>query len=433
MGDKTISQLTLADSLDDDDLIPIWKTGLRSTMAIRKRDMAFMTQSGMNPSRCVCFAFHGNNKKSILVKGGTTFLVPDGEATVPMSIAQDSVIDLSERITEAAAADTERANQTNGKVFNVFATSDRNLVVSTRPDFPGDISNSYTADNTLWIACFSTLCVAIPSGTTAIVPLAKSSCAVGDKFLIKPAYYWDEYGFEAFYKKTLSAVSTGARYDVGTVPHVLAGWEAGEILPESVWSLGFMPEARSQVNMNLVMGMVYDSDTGVADDIYLQSGTGQKTASVYGATHTVSREQQNHEDDLRQVGKKLLSDEEFSSAALGSNERTNIQGSADQTTTGGHVDTAGRRMTSFIGCEECCGYLWHWLRDISANGGSGWATYDGQASFGQTYGAAYALLAGGVWDCSSSCGSRARFGSSARSAVHAGVGGRGSSHVKTAG
>lgn len=433
MGDKTIAQLTVAESFDDDDLVPIWKSGVNLTMAIRKRDMAIMSSGGMNPSRCICFAFYGSNRQSLLIKAGTTFLVPSGNDTIPMTFLQDSVIDLSARITAAAAADTERANQTNGKVFNVYATSDRTIVVSTRPDFPGDISSAYTADNTLWIGCFSTLCAAIPSGTTAIVPLAKSSCAVGDKFLVKPAYYWDKYGFGAFYNKALSAVTAGAQYDVGTVPHVLAGWEAGDILPESVWGIGFMPEARSQVNMNLVTGMVYDADTDKAVDIYLQSGIGQRTATVYGATHTVNRAQQNHEDDMRQVCKMLLSDEEFSSAALGSNERTAIQGAVDQTTTGGHVDTAGRRMTSFIGCEEMCGYLWHWLRDVSANGSSNWSVYDGQASFGQTYGAAYALLAGGDWYDSSYCGSRARRGDFARSAVSALIGGRGASHVKTAG
>jgi len=132
---------------------------------------------------------------------------------------------------------------------------------------------------------------------------------------------------------------------------------------------------------------------------------------------------------MRCVCKQLLSDEEFTSSALGGNELTNINGSADQTSVGGHVDTLSKRMISFIGCEEMCGYLWQWLRNVSANGGSGWSNYYGDNNFGQTHGSSYALLAGGFWGDGVSCGSRCRFGNAARSRVDAGVGGRGSSKI----
>ena len=131
------------------------------------------------------------------------------------------------------------------------------------------------------------------------------------------------------------------------------------------------------------------------------------------------------------VGKRLLDDDEFTAAAQGSNERTVIQGAAEASiqTAGGHMDTNGRRMVSAGGGEDFCGGVWQWLRDVSANGGSGWSTYDGHATFGQTYGASYALLAGGAWDNGSSCGSRARYAYYARSLVISYVGGRGSSRV----
>jgi len=61
----------------------------------------------------------------------------------------------------------------------------------------------------------------------------------------------------------------------------------------------------------------------------------------------------------------MLEDDEFQAIAAGSNEETNIAGSADPVTTGGHLDTAGRRMISNIGCEDCCGVLWQWLRTQS--------------------------------------------------------------------
>ena len=207
-----------------------------------------------------------------------------------------------------------------------------------------------------------------------------------------------------------------------TVPHPLAGFKAGDILPESVFCLTFRPFSKAE-------GMVYDVDTDTCGDIYFQSGTGQLTASAYGAVHTVNRQQQNHEDDMRQVGKMLIGDEEFSSMALGSNEKTNIQGSDDKTTVGGHIDTADRRMISFIGCEEMCGYLWQWQRDCSATGGTGFTTYDGDGFFGQTFGNVNALLAGGAWNAGVSCGSRCRTGSTARSLVSAYYGGRGVSQL----
>lgn len=386
-------------------------------------------------SRWLTYSFTAENRQTLRVKGGTRIdlKIADGASieTRTFEVEEPTDYDLADLITGAANYASERNGEKNGRVFNVFLApygeDDVKLVVSTRFDAPSDIDQSYSVNNTRWIGCFSTLCVAVPANTTAIVPVATGT-ANGSSYLIKQSYALDTDGFKEFYTKTISAVSAGSYYDVATVPHTLAGFAAGDILPESVWCLGFMPSARS-LNMNNVLGMVYDRDTDVAVDIYLQSGTGQNTATVYNATHTVSRPQQNHQDDMRQVEKLLISDDEFSSAALGSNERTNIFGSADKTTVGGHVDTAERRMISFVGCEEMCGYLWQWTRDVSANGGSGWATYDGQASFGQLYGASYALLAGGDWSSGASCGSRCRHAGSARSAAGASIGGRGVSRV----
>ena len=147
--------------------------------------------------------------------------------------------------------------------------------------------------------------------------------------------------------------------------------------------------------------MVYDRDMDIAVDIYLQSGKGKATKSAFGAQHTVSRTQLSHTDDMRCVGKRLLSDPEFTSIASGSNECTSIYGSADAFTVGGHKDTENRRMISFIGCEECCGYIYQWLRDVAPNGGSSWSAYDASGAFGQQYGVTYGFHAGGNWNNSS--------------------------------
>ena len=175
--------------------------------------------------------------------------------------------------------------------------------------------------------------------------------------------------------------------------------------------------------------MVYDIDTDIAADVYLQSGKGKLTASIFGGTTTDTRPQQNHQDDMRQVRKRLLFDNEFASIASGSNEGTNITGSADPVTTGGHVDTASRRMISFIGCEDCCGALWQWSEEVGPAGGSDVSVYDGNGAFGKTYGTCYGLLLGGSWNRAESCGSRGREAYSTRSGAVGGMGGRGASRL----
>ncbi|MBQ1778008.1 MAG: hypothetical protein IIZ93_07615 [Acidaminococcaceae bacterium] len=376
-----------------------------------KKDLYFQ-----NP-RFLIFDFSDANRRSVKIRKGTYIDLPitsGGITTVRTLYADsDTAFDLSAKITAAATASSVRTGEENGKDFYVYLVPDGadgiDLTVSERKDYPGDIDAGYMADNTRRIGQFHTLCVDAGDSLTGEILCAKSSVAVSDSFLLKK-YPEAESEFYNFYNKTISAVTTGTQADKLTVPHPLAGFKAGDILPESVFCLSFRPFSGAE-------GMVYDVDTDMCGDIYLQSGTGQLTASAYGATHTVSRQQQNHEDDMRQVGKMLIGDEEFSSMALGSNEKTTIQGASDKTTVGGHVDTNGRRMISFIGCEEMCGYLWQWTRDVSANGGSSFSTYDGDGFFGQTYGSANALFAGGGWNGGASCGSRSRQGDLARSSV----------------
>ena len=150
--------------------------------------------------------------------------------------------------------------------------------------------------------------------------------------------------------------------------------------------------------------------------------------SVYGGTVTDSRNPPLHYEDLMYVKKQPLGDTEFQCAAEGSNQKTSIYGAAapNPKTSGGHVDTASRRMISNYGCEEMCGYLWQWLESPSASGGSGWTQLQ-DTSKGAYYGACYVLHAGGHWSDGSYCGSRARAGVVGRSHVGAAYGCRGRS------
>jgi formylglycine-generating enzyme required for sulfatase activity len=137
-------------------------------------------------------------------------------------------------------------------------------------------------------------------------------------------------------------------------------------------------------------------------------------------------------DDGGAVGKRLLTDTEFQLAAAGSNEETNITGSADPGTTGGHSDTAGRRMISNIGCEDMCGAMWQWLQDQSYyySGATGYygnlpgAKGSVYTQFAADPGASEVdnsdtggdikLIAGSSWAHGTDCGSRSRYASNYR-------------------
>jgi len=215
--------------------------------------------------------------------------------------------------------------------------------------------------------------------------------------------------------------------DVGTIGgHTLTGYTNKSILPASVWDLEHRPVCSPE-------GMVWSDEAKLWVDIYLQSGTGGSTASAYGATITDTRDWNDFVDDLGAVGKRLLSDMEYQLIAAGSNEETNISGSADPVTTGGHSDTAGRRMISNIGCEDCCGAMWQWLQTPSArlDDGTAGAWYDlpnskgsfytyGTNSYGNTQ-----LLAGGYWGNGTDCGSRCRNAERYRWATSSILGARG--------
>ncbi len=137
--------------------------------------------------------------------------------------------------------------------------------------------------------------------------------------------------------------------------HTLTGFLAGDILPASVWDLKHKPKEAGPE------GMVYSDAIAKWVDIYLASGTGSNTASANAATISDTRTWMDFVDDGQTVKKRLIKDAEFQAIAAGSNEQTNIAGSADPVTTGGHSDTAGRRMISNIGCEDCVGAMHQWL------------------------------------------------------------------------
>ena len=205
--------------------------------------------------------------------------------------------------------------------------------------------------------------------------------------------------------------------DVGVIEgHTLSGYVAGDILPATRWDLEHRPKGNPE-------GFAYEELTDCWIAIYLPSWDGTKLVSVYngviadGASTKKWHGEAFYEQFAKQ-GMRLVWRHEFQMGAKGSNEQTNIQGSSDPNTTGGHVDTAGRRMISNIGLEDCCGALWQFAMDLGFAGGSGWtnSVYNSSVddrSYGQTYGTLYRLLLGSRrgsgWAVGAYCGSRSAY------------------------
>ena len=195
-----------------------------------------------------------------------------------------------------------------------------------------------------------------------------------------------------------------------TEAHKLTDLGTGEIIAPSRWDLWHKGSA------NQTEGLTYVDEADVWSFIYGASWDGTKLVSAFGGIWAdgTSAKKWHGElslEALMKQGFRLLWRYEFQMAAKGSNEQTAIKGASDPGTTGAHVDTAGRRMVSNYGLEDCCGVLWQWLMDLGFADGSGWtnSTYASDVdprSYGQTYGTLYRLLGGGRWNDSSSCGSR---------------------------
>ncbi len=342
----------------------------------------------------LCASFPLNKLDRILEAHASDhgIVVVKGSFGIPLKIGSKWYI-LSADTNVSTATDLDTGVVSNGKDYYVYACDSGSSVVykiSLNSSYPA----GYTASNSRKIGGFHTLCVS-----------------------------------------------------VGTITgHTLSGYVANDILPQSIWDLKH--RCRNGINV----GMVYSAAINKWVDIYLASGTGVSTTSVYGGTISDIRDWMDFVDDGAAIGKRLLNDDEFQAIAAGSNEETNITGSADPVTTGGHVDTATRRMISNIGCEDCAGAMWQWLLDQSfriegshthteniaasytqnaetaAKDIAVWAWYDlpgikgslyRQGSYGDVK-----LLAGGAWHYGARCGSRSRSAYYSRWNTIADIGGR---------
>ncbi len=223
----------------------------------------------------------------------------------------------------------------------------------------------------------------------------------------------------------------------GGSDHALYGYEAGDILPMSVWDCWHRPVGDPE-------GYVYEPGHNIWVSIYGLSWTGSfantpedlQLVSVYGGewadgTSTEKFHCSKFDQVLGRQHQRLLYKREFVNASIGSNQGTNIYGSADPGTTGGHKDTAGKRMVSNIGCEDMCGDHYQWGAEYGAcsTSGSWGAGYDANDRYvgGQIYGTEYRVLLGGRWSSGAGCGSRCAEWDSGSLALSANYGARGAS------
>lgn len=222
--------------------------------------------------------------------------------------------------------------------------------------------------------------------------------------------------------------------DVGVIEgHTLSGYVAGDILPATRWDLEHRPKGNPE-------GFAYEELTDCWIAIYLPSWDGTKLVSVYNGviadgSSTKKWHGEAFYEQFAKQGMRLVWRHEFQMGAKGSNEQTSIQGSSDPNTTGGHVDTAGRRMISNIGLEDCCGVLWQLSMDLGFAGGSGWtnSVYNSSVddrSYGQTYGTLYRLLLGSRWNLGANCGSRSAHCNVSSASVGVYVSSRGASEPR---
>ncbi len=223
--------------------------------------------------------------------------------------------------------------------------------------------------------------------------------------------------------------------DVGVIEgHTLSGYVTGDILPATRWDLLHRPKGEPE-------GFAYEELTDCWIAIYLPSWDGTKLVSVYNGviadgSSTKKWHGEAFYEQFAKQGMRLVWRHEFQMGAKGSNEQTSIQGSSDPNTTGGHVDTAGRRMISNIGLEDCCSVLWQFAMDLGFAGGSGWtnSVYNSAVddrSYGQTYGTLYRLRLGASWAFGGYSGSRSAACDHLSADARVNVSARGASEPKT--
>lgn len=187
--------------------------------------------------------------------------------------------------------------------------------------------------------------------------------------------------------------------------HPLSDFVAGDILPQSVWTLYHRPYASPNNCIYIPCGIPFWRT------IYDHAGTLATTSFEYGGTVTRNRTFYGHMQDMMHAGYILPTYEQTAISGYGCEPLKAIMGKSEAASTqaGGHVNESNHRILSIYGAEDCCGVTWK-ITTIGAIGGSNWST-DSSVGVHQ-YGSVNVLEVGGHWGDSGHAGPFATNGSS---------------------
>jgi len=309
-------------------------------------------------------------KRQLTIYAGTFIKLVTDIDTRYLAQLTDEIIDVESILDTGATL-------TNGKDYYLYLVSNGTSGVKKILSLNATYPLGYTANNSRKIGGFHTLCVGV---TAANAPRAG---------------------------------------------HPAIGYLAGDIIPNTIWALNFKAASGNE-------GKAYVAPRREWQYIYNVSGTGANTKSAYGATRSHTRNYHKFVEDLFSVNDMMITQDGFSCGMEGSNYLTAVAGAVQPNpdTTGGRLDTAGKRMISNYFLEEGCGLQVQFAEGLIGGGGSAWSAPDTDGK-GQQYGTSYVVVLGGYWGDGGYAGPRFRDFADSASTASAGLGGRGRScHIE---